>query len=101
MVKAFFQAKCPLEIGDTVAILPGQPATLYYLPDGARLDSETAKKAELHRATEIVTYHYLKAQKVEFAYQLDDGEDFITYDVKVPIMQTAKAVENGGGVVLP
>ena len=101
MVKAFFKAKCPLEVGDTVAILPGQPTTLYYLSDGIRLDDETAKTAELHRITEIVAQHYVKAQKVVFAYQLDGGEDLITYDVKVPNMQTVNAVENGGGVNLP
>ena len=100
-MKSFFRAKCPLELGDTVAILPGKAATLYYLPDGVRLDSEAEKKAEFHKVTEIVAYHYLKAQKVVFAYQLDDSEDFVTYDVKVPLMQVNNAVKNGGGAVLP
>lgn len=100
-MKSFFRAKCPLELGDTVAIIRGEGTTLYYLPDGMKLDEETAKKAELHKVTEIVAYHYLKAQKVEFAYQLDGTADLITYQVKVPIAQAGKALDYGGGIVLP
>lgn len=100
MMKSFFKAQCPLELGDTVAIFPGEAATLYYLPDGVKLE-ETAKKAELHKVTEIMAQHFVKAQKVVFAYQLDNTEDFVTYTVKVPVQQMAKAVDTGGGVILP
>lgn len=101
MMKSFFKAQCPLELGDTVAIFPGEAATLYYLPDGVKLEEETAKKAELHKVTEIMAQHFVKAQKVVFAYQLDNTEDFVTYTVKVPVQQMAKAVDTGGGVILP
>ena len=101
MMKSFFTAKCPLELGDTVAILPGEAATLYYLPDGVKLSKNTAEKAELHTVTEIMAQHFVKAQKVVFAYQLDNTEDFVTYTVKVPVQQMAKAVDTGGGVILP
>ena len=101
MMKSFFKAQCPLELGDTVAIFPGEPATLYYLPDGVKLSKNTAEKAELHKVTEIMAQHFVKAQKVVFAYQLDNTEDFVTYTVKVPVQQMAKAVDTGGSVILP
>lgn len=101
MMKSYFTAKCPLELGDTVAILPGEAATLYYLPEGVKLDKETAKTAELHTVTEIMAQHFVKAQKVVFAYQLDNTEDFVTYSVKVPVQQMAQAVDTGGSLILP
>ena len=101
MMKSFFKAQCPLELGDTVAIFPGEAATLYYLPDGVKLSKNTAEKAELHTVTEIMAQHFVKAQKVVFAYQLDNTEDFVAYTVKVPVQQLAKAVDTGGGVILP
>lgn len=101
MKKVYFNSKCPLEIGDTVAIFPGEAATLYYLPDGVRLDRETAKIAEIHTVTEIAAIHYIKAQKAVFAYQLDNTEDLVTYKVKIPIVQMQRAMESGNGVILP
>lgn len=101
MMKSYFAAKCPLELGDTVAILPGEAATLYYLPEGVKLDEETAKTAELHTVTEIAATHYVKAQKVVFSYQLDNTEDLIAYSVKTPIAQMSRAMESGNGLILP
>lgn len=101
MMKSCFTAKCPLELGDTVAIMPEQAATLYYLPEGVKLNEETAKVAELHKVTEIAAMHYLKAQKVVFLYQLDNTEDLIAYKVKTPIVQMSQAMESGEGLKLP
>ena len=101
MIKSFFTARCPLELGDTVAILPGKAATIYYLPDGVKLDEETAKTAELHTVTDIAATHYLKTQKVVFSYQLDNTEDYISYEVITPAEQMQTAIESGRGLKLP
>ncbi|MBP3577482.1 MAG: hypothetical protein J6K15_05155 [Lachnospiraceae bacterium] len=91
MVKAAFKAVCPLEIGDAVAMVPGDTENIMYLPHGAAVI--VAGPVEMHTVTDIAAVHYLKNGAVQFQYELDNNGKYRPYTVKMPVMQYAEAIK--------
>ena len=97
MMKEFFQDFCPLEIGDTVAILTEEKGTLYYIPDRTKV--VTDRQVHFHKVTDIMTQHYLKSHKTKFLLELDGSGKYEEYKIKIPVQQYAEAVDSGAAVV--
>lgn len=86
-----FQAVCPLEIGDMVAITQEEKETLMYLPKGTTVIASGS--VELHTVTDIATLHYLKSSETNFLYELDGSRKYRAYKVKVPIAEYAEELK--------
>lgn len=96
MQMAAFKAVCPLELGDTVAIMKPKEKNgnkqAFYLPENANII--IAGSAELHKVSDILTMHYLRNKEVQFLYELDNSGHYEPLDVKMPVMQYAEALRN-------
>lgn len=80
MKMAAFNAVCPLEIGDQIITTPeGKEAVFIQRAATVLLKGPAA----VHTVTDIACIHYLKTEKVVFAYELDNNGRYRELEVKV------------------
>lgn len=93
MKKEFFMEKCPLEIGDYVAVTKEEFKTvLYYLPQ-QNAKFILKQPAELARITDIAVLHYSKSGKNVWLYELNNSKEYIGATVKMPVLQYETALK--------
>lgn len=90
-----FNAVCPLEIGDMVAVtMEKGRKTAYYMPQGIVL--EINREARVQKVTDIAAVHYCRSGKVYFMYELDGCGKYEDLFVKVPVKQMSDELERRG-----
>lgn len=86
-----FEAVCPLELGDKVAVREKQAEEIkeaYYIPDKQAV--VLCGKVTLHTVTDIATLHFLKNHDVSFMYELDGSGRYEPLIVRMPISMTKR-----------
>lgn len=80
MKMAAFNVVCPLEIGDQIITTPEGKEEIF-MPRAAAVLLKGP--AAVYTVTDIACIHYLKTEKVVFAYELDNSGRYRELDVKV------------------
>lgn len=90
-----FNAVCPLEIGDMVAVtIENGRKTAYYMPRGVIIEIERAAKVQ--KVTDIAAVHYCRSGRVRFMYELDGCGQYESIAVKIPVKKTAEEQDRRG-----
>ena len=91
-----FNAVCPLEIGDMVAVTMEENGkkTAYYMPQGIVIEINRAAKVQ--KVTDIAAVHYCRSGRVCFLYELDNSGRYESLMVKVPVKQMSDELERRG-----
>lgn len=79
MQKAFFQAMCPVEIGDIVLKKDGaKEAAVIYKTSKMKVNPCSPFKP--HKITDIAAIHSVKTRKVVFRYELDGNGVYVSLE---------------------
>lgn len=78
-----FNAVCPLEIGDKIIKVPGNPVAVYVRPTPQPRAVIMQQGAKTHVITDIAAVHYIRDRKIVFTYELDRSGRYQELDVKV------------------